>query len=436
MTKERHHHTHNHDKFSDDRQSPRGSPFVPIRTHALGQPPLIDRVTNEWQYNEKYLAHDSDGDSNYSEDSEPPFKNWRVPAWISWRSSSSRRAQRYLLIYILFLLGSWFTWSWVVLPAFHEHHKFDMSFDASHQSGAHLMGTNMVPSFSKMIQTQKLDPKYLPSRDHPDRRLILVGDVHGCKEELEHLLKKVNFHQKRDHLILTGDVLSKGPDSRGVIDLAREVGASSVRGNHEDRILLAYEEMRRKNVKLADSPAETAESDSEEDDVEEERHFTSRKKDRKLVKKLHRRHFEWLQQCPVILDVGQVPGFGPEKHQDAEIIVVHAGLMPLVPLERQDPFLVMNMRSIDLATRIPSEERHLHKGSVPWERVWDHAMRKIHHKDQRVVVYGHDSKTGLNIRKWSKGIDSGCVNGGHLSALVIGNGGGEEVVQVKCKGYA
>jgi hypothetical protein len=37
-----------------------------------------------------------------------------------------------------------------------------------------------------------------------------VGDVHGCKKELEHLMRKVEFVRGRDHLILTGDIIAKG----------------------------------------------------------------------------------------------------------------------------------------------------------------------------------------------------------------------------------
>ena len=56
------------------------------------------------------------------------------------------------------------------------------------------------------------------------------------------------------------------------------------------------------------------------------------------------------------------------------------------------------------------------------------------------MIYGHDSKKGLQLRKWSKGLDSGCVRGGKLTALVYrrkkGQGDGEvEVKSVECRDY-
>jgi hypothetical protein len=51
------------------------------------------------------------------------------------------------------------------------------------------------------------------------------------------------------------------------------------------------------------------------------------------------------------------------------------------------------------------------------------------------VIYGHDSKRGLQIKQWTKGLDSGCVKGGRLSALVLSDGGKQDLVQVKCRDY-
>lgn len=51
------------------------------------------------------------------------------------------------------------------------------------------------------------------------------------------------------------------------------------------------------------------------------------------------------------------------------------------------------------------------------------------------VIYGHDAKAGLSIRDYTKGLDSGCVRGGRLTALVIEDGGKQSLVQVRCRGY-
>lgn len=73
------------------------------------------------------------------------------------------------------------------------------------------------------------------------RRFVFIGDVHGQRTALEDLLAQIRFDAAQDHLVLTGDLVNKGVDSAGVVQLAMDLGASAVRGNHDDRVLLAYE---------------------------------------------------------------------------------------------------------------------------------------------------------------------------------------------------
>ncbi len=68
------------------------------------------------------------------------------------------------------------------------------------------------------------------------RRTLIIGDVHGCAEELEQLLDKARV-ARDDHVVFVGDLVAKGPDSRGVIALARGCNATIVRGNHEEKLL-------------------------------------------------------------------------------------------------------------------------------------------------------------------------------------------------------
>lgn len=51
------------------------------------------------------------------------------------------------------------------------------------------------------------------------------------------------------------------------------------------------------------------------------------------------------------------------------------------------------------------------------------------------VIYGHYAKAGLSILEYTKGLDSGCVKGGKLTAMVIEDGGKQSIVQVRCKNY-
>src|SRR5687767_15522585 len=68
-------------------------------------------------------------------------------------------------------------------------------------------------------------------------RAIIVGDVHGCSAELRTLLDRLGFVRGSDTLVFVGDLVARGPDSLGVLDIVRETGGVIVRGNHEDRLL-------------------------------------------------------------------------------------------------------------------------------------------------------------------------------------------------------
>jgi len=68
-------------------------------------------------------------------------------------------------------------------------------------------------------------------------RTVIVGDVHGCTGELEELLERVRFAEGSDRLVLVGDLLVRGPDTHGILALVRRLGARSVRGNHEEKLL-------------------------------------------------------------------------------------------------------------------------------------------------------------------------------------------------------
>ena len=63
-------------------------------------------------------------------------------------------------------------------------------------------------------------------------RTLIVGDIHGCREELEDLLEESGW-EDGDQLVSVGDLVAKGPDSRGVLRLFRELDGLAVRGNHD-----------------------------------------------------------------------------------------------------------------------------------------------------------------------------------------------------------
>ena len=66
-------------------------------------------------------------------------------------------------------------------------------------------------------------------------RTIIVGDVHGCIDELERLCKNVALTPE-DDLVFVGDYVAKGPESEAVVQFAIAHNARGVRGNHDARL--------------------------------------------------------------------------------------------------------------------------------------------------------------------------------------------------------
>jgi bis(5'-nucleosyl)-tetraphosphatase (symmetrical) len=69
------------------------------------------------------------------------------------------------------------------------------------------------------------------------RDVLFVGDVQGCAAELRDLLDTAGFERQRHRLALCGDLINRGPDSAGVLDLVRSLDALTVVGNHEVALL-------------------------------------------------------------------------------------------------------------------------------------------------------------------------------------------------------
>src|SRR6266536_1177055 len=66
-----------------------------------------------------------------------------------------------------------------------------------------------------------------------ESRTIVVGDIHGCFDELMELLDKVSFGSG-DKLVSTGDLIAKGVKSREVLDLfMSDARFTTVIGNHD-----------------------------------------------------------------------------------------------------------------------------------------------------------------------------------------------------------
>lgn len=64
-------------------------------------------------------------------------------------------------------------------------------------------------------------------------RMFVCGDIHGCMDQLMAGLEAVGFDKAHDRLFALGDLVDRGPDSRGVMLLLNEPWFDSIQGNHE-----------------------------------------------------------------------------------------------------------------------------------------------------------------------------------------------------------
>ena len=212
-------------------------------------------------------------------------------------------------------------------------------------------------------------------------RTIIVGDVHGCIAELERLFETLGA-TRDDRVVMVGDLVAKGPESVAVMRLLRQMRAESVMGNH-DASLLRHHRARR-----------DGESWDASDAV------------KKIARKMNDEDWAWLEALPYTIDL---PAQGS--------VVVHAGLVPGVAIDRQKPDDMLTMRSIRADG---TASKRLDEGR-PWASLW---VGPPH------VYFGHDAVTGLQCHDHATGLDTGCVYGGKLTACVLP---AREIVAVKAK---
>lgn len=205
-------------------------------------------------------------------------------------------------------------------------------------------------------------------------RTVIVGDVHGCVRELEDLLSYVGFCAE-DRLVFVGDLIVRGPKPHEVLTLARSLKALAVRGNHEDRLL------RWRRAKRTGTPMKIGSVT------------------RRTAEALKSRDWEYLEAMPLWLDL---PSHG--------VRIVHAGVVPGVPIEQQHTRHLMYLRGLttggDGRPREPIEIRGA--------RSWAHAYHGPEH-----IVYGHNAQPEPEIATHATGIDTGAVYGGRLTAMVL-----------------
>jgi Calcineurin-like phosphoesterase len=222
----------------------------------------------------------------------------------------------------------------------------------------------------------------------PRSGILVIGDVHGCYDEMLLLYEKAIIENDRrlfDFVVLVGDVCNKGPKSIAVIRHLRKNHPRwlSVRGNHEHSVLKAS--LGLSDASLKQSKYSWLVLGDEGDDSENKATFS----DEDLV---------WMANLPYTI---RIPNH--VLREESDIIIVHAGLIPGVHLEDMDSQTFMVLR--DLKCEDSSSVR-----TTPWASLWTGPEQ---------VIFGHDAKRGFQKYEHAVGLDTGCVYGKKLTGIIL-----------------
>ncbi|KAF8071908.1 calcineurin-like phosphoesterase [Lyophyllum atratum] len=355
----------------------------------------------------------------------------------------------------------------------------------------HFLSTSpRFPDFSHYQDVQTLSADQFPL-DDPNRRVIIVGDIHGMAKSLHKLLEKVSYNPTSDILVHVGDILTKGShnSSMEVLSYMAARDVTGVRGNHDQKVIewrawITWIRSQRGGPRWLDDLSllwAEAQANNEEPDVwvESEKRKT---RDSKWWKKIPRGwklfgdHFavaqamtegqyQYLRALPLTIHV-------PSAHA----YIVHAGILPSDPHYAHDhprqplariphlpkgvdkglspnetTLILRTLQERAVLSRVPQNTvpynilnmRSVRHGKITkdtsgkaWSKVWKHDMNRCAGFNQELsvtkpkeqllpcypstVVYGHAAGRGLDVKRWSIGLDTGCVYNRRLTALVLG----------------
>jgi predicted phosphodiesterase len=193
----------------------------------------------------------------------------------------------------------------------------------------------------------------------------IIGDIHGCSKQLEQLIVKMGYNPSCDALYSVGDVINKGPDSIGVLEMVNKYNIQCVLGNH-DQLFLNICNIP-KNQRLPKQNEFMLQFAGKEDWCK-----------------------EIVSSWPLYIELD-------------DILIVHAGLEPGVKHPSQ-----MEQRILQTIRTWDGSGADLDNPTHPkWYECdsWD-----------KIIMFGHWAKNGLVYSDRYIGLDTGCVYGGSLTA--------------------
>ncbi len=251
-----------------------------------------------------------------------------------------------------------------------------------------------------------------------------IGDVHGCYRELRKLLAVMPIDWDRDRLWMVGDLVNRGPDSLRVLRWARRTSKQMddrfqvVLGNHDLRLLAMAEGLVRPR------PWDTAQ------EVLESRHSE------KLLHWLAKQPLLYRRDETLLVHGGLWPQWTPKAAEKWARRVentlargkrkAHQLLDPSAdPDEMSESTAELNY-ALEAFTRLRSCTHKgkpcnhngppvgLPKGCMPWFEVPGRRSADV------TIVCGHWAALGLRVQEGLFALDTGCVWGGALTAVRLG----------------
>lgn len=266
--------------------------------------------------------------------------------------------------------------------------------------------------------------------------VYLIGDVQGCCGALQRLLDTVAFSPSRDHVIMLGDLVNRGPDSLGTLRLLRGLGdaAACLLGNHDLHMLAVAHGIRKAHR------SDTLDGLLNAPDRDE---WTTWLRHRRMALHEH----GWLMVhagVPPQWTLATTLQLATEVEQQLRGPDLHAFLTVMYGNhpDRWNDALQGNDRlrfainaltrtrfvaadgTLDFAAKEGAGSAP--SGLLPW---FEHPERQT----QGVpMAFGHWSTLGLIHRHDLLALDTGCVWGGKLSAARLAPDGSTEIIQIDC----
>jgi serine/threonine protein phosphatase 1 len=152
-------------------------------------------------------------------------------------------------------------------------------------------------------------------------RIFAVGDIHGCFDKLIALMGKIDIKWGREKLIFLGDYIDRGPDSFEVVEYLIDLKKQHpnivfLKGNHEEMLENFLSGNNRLGY-LSDGGQQTLDS------------YIAHRKG--MTFPVPEEHLDFFRSLVLF-------------HETDHYIFVHAGLEKGLPLERQDPEVLLWIR--------------------------------------------------------------------------------------------